>query len=156
MQPQYTPQTRPYFTLPAPIRFWAKINRQSGRSWNGTPCWEWTGKIRPDGYARFGISPGVTEYAHRYAYMLLVGTIPPDLTLDHLCRNRCCVNPDHLEPVTRGENVLRGEGFMAQQKRQTHCKYGHLFDEANTRIYRGQRKCRECDRLRHRAKKQAA
>lgn len=84
--------------------------------------------------------------AHRYTYTLLVGEIPSGLELDHLCRVRNCVNPDHLEPVTRRENLLRSTSFVARKAKQTHCVNGHLFDEANTYVRpdRGTRECRAC------------
>ena len=91
--------------------------------------------------------------ACRVVYEALVGEIPYGLELDHLCRNRRCVNPNHLEPVTRGENVLRGEGACAKNARKTHCIHGHPFDEQNTYryTYRGSewRTCRICARKRH-------
>ena len=87
--------------------------------------------------------------AHRVSYQLVVGEIPEGLTLDHLCRNPSCVNPDHLEPVTTKENILRGVSKIAQQARQTHCKRGHPFDEENTMIVRGSaRQCRACNKAR--------
>jgi hypothetical protein len=105
-----------------------------------TGCWMWGGRVRK-GYGLFGTE----KYAHRYAYSMLVGPIPAGLELDHLCLTPLCVNPAHLEPVTRAENMRRRVAL------QTHCKNGHLFDEANTYIppdRKGwtRRSCRRCNR----------
>lgn len=87
--------------------------------------------------------------AHRLYYELEKGPIPLGLTLDHLCRVRCCVNPEHLEPVTSVENVMRGENFFAQQARRTHCPKGHPYAGDNLFFSKkGERKCRLCDRAR--------
>lgn len=126
-----------------------------------TGCWLWTGNINSQGYGL--ILPNGSNQrlrAHRAMYELLVGPIPEGLTLDHLChsadascvggsscQHRRCVNPAHLEPVTRGENVRRG----APPKR-THCPKGHPYDEANTyRRKSGGRVCRTCGRSARRA-----
>ncbi len=121
-------------------RFWAKVNKTDG-------CWEWTG-VTVNGYGRFLFTTGKTVRAHRFAYELLVGPIPDGLQLDHLCRNRSCVNPVHLEPVTQQENLRRGNPGKHWSDR-THCDYEHPYDEANT-IMRsnGTRVCRECGRRR--------
>jgi hypothetical protein len=106
-------------------------------------CWEFRGS--PDnGYGRFW-SAGRTLLAHRYAWELLVGPIPEDLQLDHLCRNRLCVSPAHLEPVTIRENVLRGVGVTAENAVKTHCTHGHEFTPENTQVRKnGSRACRTC------------
>ena len=107
-------------------------------------CWPWEGTIDPAGYGR-GSFGGVTAMAHRAVYLLIKGDIPQGFDLDHLCRNRRCVNPDHLEPVTHHENCRRGK-----QAQQTHCVNGHEFNEGNTLIrYRADkvttyRQCRSC------------
>lgn len=106
-------------------------------------CWTWTGNVA----GRYGHvrDQGRTYQVHRLVYSLLVGPIPDGLTLDHLCRNRLCVNPAHLEPVSNRENTLRGFGPTATNARATHCKHGHAFDEVNTRYRQnGWRACRKC------------
>ncbi len=117
-------------------------------------CWVWTGSRRRDGYCNFTTCHGrgnrKTTMVHRASYEMFVGPIPSGLTLDHLCRNRACCNPEHLEPVTQRENILRGEGVAAANARKTHCPKGHPYDEENTRwSSAGKRSCRCCDRLRY-------
>ena len=123
---------------PAHERFWEKVDRRGDDE-----CWNWTASCHPPRYGQFGIRHGVIVRAHRFAYELLVGPIPEGLHLDHLCRNPSCVNPAHLEPVTPGENVRRGEPAT-----KTCCVNGHEYTEANT--YRspktGRRQCRICRR----------
>lgn len=127
----------PHSTLPQ--RFWSKVDT-SGE------CWLWRGAKDGQGYAEFFFDCRQLA-AHRLIYEALVGPIPAGLTIDHLCRNRACVNPAHLEPVSNRVNILRGEGITAQQARQTHCKNGHAFDLFNTRWEtKGSRKCRICER----------
>jgi hypothetical protein len=84
-------------------RFWSKVDASGD-------CWEWTGYTDQDGYGRVGVGRRVDQRtipAHRYAWELMVGPIPEGLEIDHLCFNRPCVNPDHLEPVTHTENMRR-------------------------------------------------
>ena len=121
-----------------------------------TDCWLWTGHLNHGGYGQF--STGKARYfgAHRWSYEHFVGPVPAGLDLDHLCRVRHCVNPDHLEPVTRRENLLRGtrNNYMASK---THCPQGHPYDEANTYRHRLAvgRSCRACSRLRTRERRAA-
>lgn len=104
-----------------------------------TGCWLWGGAVNWRGYGRFGNEGGHVG-AHRFSYEMHRGPIPDGLQIDHLCRVRCCVNPDHLEPVTNAENLARGAAT-----RMT-CKRGHSFD--GKRISRGIpiRFCKTCAR----------
>lgn len=128
-------------------RFWAKVQK-------GAPdeCWHWTGAKRRGGYGAFWVdSNRRAAIAHRVAYQLLVGPIPEGLTLDHLCRVTSCVNPAHLDPCTAGENARRSPNAPYNVRaRQTHCKRGHEFSPANTRIHHGRRECRACEQARGR------
>lgn len=107
------------------------------------------------GYGQFSLNCRL-RLAHRVSYEMFVGPIPEGLTLDHLCRTPACVNPDHLEPVTRGENVLRGTGITARNARKTHCPKGHPYDAENTYVDpRNKRYCRACWLARDRRKSAA-
>jgi hypothetical protein len=110
-------------------------------------CWIWTGTVEEGGYGRFTIAKQKLASAHRISYFLHKGEIPSGMQLDHLCRVRCCVNPDHLEAVTNQVNAARGEAGY-HHKLKTHCKRGHPFDDENTIwINSGKhRRCRECQK----------
>lgn len=130
-------------------RFWKCVNKNgpipSYRPELG-PCWIWTAATH-GGYGTFWYENHTKSQAHRFAYELLVGPIPDDLQLDHLCRVHGCVNPAHLEPVTSKINCLRGESFAAINATKTHCSYGHAFDSTNTKERKsGGRDCRICQR----------
>ncbi len=119
-------------------RFWHKVNKSHSLS-----CWTWLGTINEHGYGIFWVG-GQYKRAHRFAYELLIGPLLSGQTVDHLCRNRRCINPAHLEAVTRKENILRGQGLSAQNARKTHCKHGHEFTLGNTKSQRDGRRCRQC------------
>lgn len=87
-----------------------------------TGCWEWTGGTDPTGYGRFFFD-GRMGYAHRFAYETAVGPIPAGFDIDHLCRNRRCVRPSHLEAVTRRENLMRGQTLTAAHHAGRNCGF---------------------------------
>lgn len=123
-------------------RFLSKIDVVQGPL--ETACWVWTGQVMSNGYGNFW-AYGRKRRAHRFSYQTFKGAIPTGLEPDHLCRNRACVNSEHLELVTRSENNRRGLLGVLRKEVQTHCKRGHPFDEANTSVdAKGHRTCRIC------------
>lgn len=126
--------------LPFEVRFWVRLAA-------GEPdvCWPWPMGRDKAGYGL--VRNRKTLLAHRVAWSLTHGEIPDGLTVDHLCRNRACCNPAHMELVTRGENTLRGDTITARNRAKTECMRGHPFDEVNTRNLKGGgRVCRRCMR----------
>jgi hypothetical protein len=107
-----------------------------------TGCWQ-VARVGSAGYGMVSLG-NWPLLAHRVTYEALVGSIPDGLDLDHLCRNRGCCNPEHLEPVTKAENLLRGEGVCAKNARKTHCSRGHEFTPENTIVRPNGRACRLC------------
>lgn len=119
-----------------PARFWAKVLvAESG-------CWEWqASKCHGYGYVAWA---GKLGRAHRVAYQVLIAAIPSDRQIDHLCRNKACVNPAHMEVVTGRINTMRADGPSARNARKTHCPKGHEYTAENTWTWRNQRYCRTC------------
>ena len=113
-------------------------------------CWTWRGSKTNEGYGTLAVA-GRTVYAHRLSYETFVGPIPPDKQIDHLCRNRACVRPDHMEVVTRKENILRGESPTAKNARKMTCPRGHPL----TPLANGYRHCQVCKTERTRASRAA-
>lgn len=121
--------------LPVEPRLWPKVEKRAGG------CWVWRGYTRQNGYGDINVH-GRRIRVHRLVYEMLVGPIPTGCDLDHVCRERACVNPDHLEPVTRRENLRRGlRGIL-----HTHCPAGHPLSGDNVGMSRGWRFCRTCKR----------
>lgn len=120
-----------------PKNFWKHVEKTSA-------CWLWTANKNQKGYGRVKVE-GVMLSAHRVSYLHFVGAIPDGLELDHLCRNRGCVNPFHMEPVTHRENVKRGQAGVLRSQ-WAHCANGHTFDSENTYINPTnlKRSCRAC------------
>ncbi len=113
-----------------------------------TGCWLWTGWTGAAGYGLLKVNMRA-ERAHRVMWQHLRGPIPEGLVIDHICRVRSCVNPDHLRVVTPRVNALENsDSPSAHHIRKTHCKYGHPFDAANTYRYptKSARGCRTCHR----------
>ena len=121
------------------FRFWSRVDFSGD-------CWNWIGyKLRPNGYGRVSVN-GTRILVHRLAYQRTGKAIPRGLQIDHLCRNKACVNPGHMEPVSNKENHRRAVPFHPMTLR-THCPNGHEYSAENTRMYLGRRHCRECGRV---------
>jgi hypothetical protein len=132
-----------------PARFWVKVAvRENG-------CWEWTACRTKAGYGQFLLGARPMRYSHRLTYQTLTGETPRGLELDHLCRNRACCNPAHLELVTHQENCRRGalpqmmreaSPGAARERAKTHCPQGHPYNEENTYRHKRGRMCRICQK----------
>ena len=122
-------------------RFWGRVEKSEA-------CWEWIGRKDRDGYGVFSMGRDNVR-AHRWFYERFVAAIPAGLVMDHLCRDRACVNPCHLEPVTNHENLLRGEGVAARSASRTSCPRLHEYALRGD----GTRYCPTCHRERERIRR---
>lgn len=135
-------------------RLWSKVEPQN------PGCWIWTGTINSGGYGVFRTGGQSAPYlgAHRVVWQELVGPIPEGLELDHLCKVRHCVNPDHLEPVTPAVNQARSASFSSLNRRKEACRHGHPLSGDNLYVTpKGFRQCRTCRKVaqeRHRRKRE--
>ncbi len=118
-------------------KIWTKVDRSQGNF----KCWEWKARKTNKGYGRYAVYPNKAEYAHRLVWVLCGNLIPPGLVLDHICKNRGCVNPNHLRLVTIGQNTLENsDSSPAKNIKKTHCIRGHKLSIK----YKSGRKCKEC------------
>lgn len=151
-------------TRPPDERFWEKVNKNGpppeDRPGLG-PCWIWEAGTTAQGYGGFHPTKYETELAHRWSFSYHGGKLEAAYVVDHLCRNRRCVNPRHLEQVSNEENLRRGLGYRLSNGMDDNCTNGHKYTEINT--YRNPNdptdiRCRQCarDRDRHRARRQKA
>lgn len=162
---QATPRRQQQYTLTA--RLIARLNEKIDRSGplpverpELGPCWLWGGSTTLNGYAQLHVRLDDGRWsvtvAHRVSYEATIGPIPDGKVLDHLCRNRPCTRPDHLEPVSDQVNILRGNGWSGRHARKTSCPAGHPYNDQNTHVDKnGMRHCRVCDADRHRAARRA-
>ena len=145
-------------------RFWSKVNKAGPVGTHRPdlgPCWVWEAGKCGGGYGVFMLNQKCWR-SHILAYRWLVSEVPPPLVLDHLCRNRACVNPSHLEPKTRRDNALAPGSLIFEngvhERAKTCCPRGHEYSPSNTRVFRGSRYCRECtkayDRRRNTARRE--
>lgn len=127
-------------------RFWRYVNKDGP---NG--CWLWTAAIGSHGYGMFCETGSKADVAHRISWRLLKSPIPTGMFIDHrVCRNKQCVNPEHLVVCTASENILQPDGVAGMKKAKTHCVRGHSLLSDNVRITRqGRRACRACQAIHH-------
>ena len=143
-------------------RFWSKVDILTGPIPSHAPhlgrCWQWRAGRTKQQYGGFHPTKRAMVLAHRFAYEATVGKIPRGMVIDHLCRNRSCVNPEHMEAVTNMENLRRGKGYALQNGMRSKCRNGHEYTPENTYLdpTKGTVRCRECARIRDRSRNRKA
>lgn len=132
---QYTSDILVSDRYPPPIkaRLASRVRIETGG------CWTWLGVVLPNGYGRISYR-NRQSYTHRVSYEAFIGRIPDGLVIDHVCKNRACCNPDHLDIVTPQVNAQRGRWYG-----RTHCKHGHEYTTENVYLFRGAKRCRRCN-----------
>lgn len=136
--------------LPPEVRFFKYVVRREDG------CWEWTGGKSRTGYGHFycgpsgPYQPARRAMAHRWSYEHHVGPIPDGFETHHLCGNRRCVNPAHVQPMPYSEHCRQPGHCGVMRAHITHCPKGHEYTAENTRVKKGCRNCKACDRDLHR------
>lgn len=155
LNPSRIPNVAKYRDIASRHDTWARmVNSTNFNGPNG--CWEWTKTLNDEGYGIYAHTEMGNVFAHRLALHVAGRPVPVDLTVDHLCFNRKCVNPGHLDIVPMAVNILRGMTAGGRNARKTHCKHGHEFTPENTYIGKSRSKigtttrtCKTCTRNRY-------
>lgn len=148
---------RPMKGRDVPVKPRPVLDRMADKFLVGDGCWEWTAVRNSFGYGVIHRLDAGSRLAHRVLFEAMVGPVPDGMDLDHLCRNRGCVRPSHLEIVSRRVNIMRGEMPQILKERgqaKTHCPAGHSYaDQERYRRKDGSRRCMECERIAARARR---
>lgn len=134
------------------IEFTKNIEQKFKAIEDDNGCWNYDGYKSKGGYGVYW-NGRTGNLVHRISYENFIGPIPNGLVIDHLCRNRACINPKHLEPVSQSINCVRGDSASTRNRAKTHCQFGHEFNTINSRIKSKSRDCRICAKFRARAKR---
>ncbi len=135
-------------------RFWSKVNKNSGKFWHGTECWEWLGGLDRDGYGRYSIrinNKVLNLRAHRVSYSLKILVPKENEDTHHLCQNKQCVNPNHLQfLIKKLHHKIHIKDSTKHQTSKTHCPQGHEYNLENTYWYKNHRYCKTCTKIANR------
>ena len=142
--------------MPAAVKFNEKYLIDRSIPEPNTGCWLWLGSVSQDGYSQVGKPPWS---GHRIAFEVKHGPVPEGMEVDHICRVRCCVNPDHMQPLTHYDNLIKSYRKVSPNSLKTHCPKGHPLDGENLRLKKTStrlgvsRQCKACERDRYQAKR---